>query len=213
MLIQHCPGCCCCICTGHWGRYRQALCASSSVSTIAKKPPPKPSNPYANYSTAASLGYTDPDADRLAEEMRIRQTQGVAGEWQVVTSTAQQSVKRFLGYIPAVRYNSRHDWWSWCRVEKRGGRSPSRRRYPGVQVAEKTTDAGLGEVYDPGLIPIKVKKKEETTGSPLPGSSLTTESDPVPQTVGSSTSRPKWTTNWGKDLTKIRVTMVLSRRR
>ncbi|KAG2048601.1 hypothetical protein BDR06DRAFT_962466 [Suillus hirtellus] len=33
-----------------------------------KKPPTKPSDPYANYSTAASLGYADPNAERAWAE-------------------------------------------------------------------------------------------------------------------------------------------------
>ena len=42
------------------------------------------------------------------------------------------------------------------------------------KLRKKTVGVGLGEIYDPGIIPIKVKKKEEsseTSLSPAPASS------------------------------------------
>lgn len=46
--------------------------------------PSNPSNPWTNYTTAASLGYTDPDEERMKADLERRRTQGVAGEWEVV---------------------------------------------------------------------------------------------------------------------------------
>ncbi|KAI0705093.1 hypothetical protein C8T65DRAFT_653197 [Cerioporus squamosus] len=58
--------------------------SSSSAAAGPKVAAPKPSNPYANYTTAESLGYTDPDLERAKAEAERRRTEGIAGEWQVV---------------------------------------------------------------------------------------------------------------------------------
>ena len=60
----------------------------TTLPTPVQKPtatkPSKPSDPWANYSTAASLGFADPDEERVKAEAERRRTQGVAGEWEVV---------------------------------------------------------------------------------------------------------------------------------
>ncbi|GAA5858306.1 hypothetical protein JCM1840_001141 [Sporobolomyces johnsonii] len=62
--------------------------ASTSTSPSA---PPKPrpaaaasSDPYANYTTAASLGIVDEEAERQAAEAELRQKEGRIGEWERV---------------------------------------------------------------------------------------------------------------------------------
>ena len=62
------------------------------------------------------------------------------------------------------------------------------------KLRKKQLTTGLGEIYDPGLIPVKVKKKEEPQESSLIGPP--TENKPEPQIAGpsTSTSTPKWTT-------------------
>ncbi|KAJ2916801.1 hypothetical protein MD484_g3600, partial [Candolleomyces efflorescens] len=66
-----------------------AAAGPSKPAPVRKAADAKPSSssPWANYSTAESLGYTDPDAERLAAEQELRRSQGVAGEWQVVSVT------------------------------------------------------------------------------------------------------------------------------
>ena len=68
----------------------------TTSSTPIQKPtatkPSKPSDPWANYSTAASLGYTDPEEDRLKAEAERRRMQGVAGEWEVVEQPTENKV-------------------------------------------------------------------------------------------------------------------------
>jgi WW domain-binding protein 4 len=138
-----------------------------------RKPPAKPSNPYTNYTTAAFLGYKDPDAERLQAEVDRRRTQGVAGDWEVVVPTAAPaaeaatpgsssgaadagpSLKRDLA-AEIDEENSRH-----------------------FKLQKKTLGGGLGEIYDPGIIPIKLKKKDEPLG--------TEESAPP------GPAAPKWT--------------------
>lgn len=64
------------------------------------------------------------------------------------------------------------------------------------KLQKKTAAVGLGEVYDPGLIPIKIKKKEEpeqvaepstsapnTTSGPLKWTSISLKSKDIPSTA------------------------------
>ena len=55
-------------------------------SLVTKKPTVSgsSSDPYANYSTPASLGFVDTDANRLAAEQEQRAKEGTIGEWSVV---------------------------------------------------------------------------------------------------------------------------------
>ncbi|KAF8210177.1 hypothetical protein K438DRAFT_1903794 [Mycena galopus ATCC 62051] len=139
-----------------------------STSAAPRKPAPKPSNPFANYSTAKSLGYDDPDAERLAAEAEQRRSQGVAGEWEMVApsdlapppSSSDVGVKR-----------------SAEALEEEESRE--------FKLRKKTMATGLGQIYDPGILPIKLKKKEEPV-EPAPvitAPSLSTDD---------TTDKPKW---------------------
>lgn len=138
---------------------------------------PKPSNPYANYSTAESLGFQDPDAERYAAETERRRTQGLAGDWEVVST---------LPTAPASDATE---------TNPDGGGSLKREAETPVdeedtrqfKLRKRTLNVGLGEVYDPGVIPIKLKQKEE----PEPETSLA----PVESanSASAATSVPKWT--------------------
>ncbi|KAF8629844.1 hypothetical protein AX15_003210 [Amanita polypyramis BW_CC] len=126
--------------------------ASASSAPAIQKPAVKPSNPFANYTTAESLGYKDPDAERVAAEADRRRMQGVIGDWQVVTpsprpptpSIEEENVDPSV-QIPAKREAEAHSDDDFDRHSK---------------LRKRTVHTGLGEVYDPGIIHIKVKKKE-----------------------------------------------------
>ncbi|KAK0195337.1 hypothetical protein F5146DRAFT_281650 [Armillaria mellea] len=121
--------------------------AQPSTSAAPPKPKPKPSSVFADYSTAASLGYTDPDAERIALEAQRRRSEGVAGNWEVVEPTPTQDTESSSAEVAGVKRpaddlpseDSRH-----------------------FQLRKRTLDAGLGRIYDPGAIPIKRKKIEES---------------------------------------------------
>jgi WW domain-binding protein 4 len=121
----------------------------ASTSSAPRKPPPKPLDPYANYSTAASLGYSDPDAERFAAETGRRRTQGVAGDWEVVTSSSATSAETSSS---AAANTLEHG--AETAVDEEDGRQ--------FKLRKKTLKVGLGEIYDPGIIPVKFKKKETT---------------------------------------------------
>ena len=125
------------------------LAPLASTSSAIQKPPPKPSNPFANYTTAASLGYTDPDAERFAVETERRRTQGIAGDWEVVApSSDTPAVAR--EHVTADRLKRGTD----LVADEEDGRE--------FKIQKKKLNVGLGEIYDPGIIPIKLKKKEAT---------------------------------------------------
>ncbi|PBK73860.1 hypothetical protein ARMSODRAFT_652215 [Armillaria solidipes] len=127
--------------------------AQPSTSAAPPKPKPKPSNLFADYSTAASLGYTDPDAERISLEAQRRRSEGVAGNWEVVEPTPTQDTESSSSEVAGVKgpaddlssEDSRH-----------------------FQLRKRTLDTGLGRVYDPGAIPIKRKKIEESEAD-IPG--------------------------------------------
>ncbi|KIJ67995.1 hypothetical protein HYDPIDRAFT_165741 [Hydnomerulius pinastri MD-312] len=183
--------------------------SSSSTASSARAPPPpapkpkpaKPTNPYANYTTAASLGITDPDA----EEAERRREMGIPGEWSVVTPTPPPSGTSVLGIKMEDGVKTE---------EGQGNDEESKKRpAPTLEVDEedtrafklqkKTVSLGLGEIYDPGLITIKLKAKKETEElkeDPQQGdaqSGATTNG-----TIGDSESQPpalKWTkVQWKK---------------
>lgn len=76
----------------------------TATPTPVQKPaatkPPKPSDPWANYSTPASLGYEDPDEVRLKAEAERRRMQGVAGEWEVVEQQTSSGINNEADTTP-----------------------------------------------------------------------------------------------------------------
>ncbi|KAG2368052.1 hypothetical protein BDR07DRAFT_1448414 [Suillus spraguei] len=151
--------------------------SAPAAAPAPKKPPTKPSNPYANYSTAASLGFADPDAERAKAEADMRQTMGVAGEWQFVQNYHRRLLHRYRARFQRVRR---------CKRREAGPSEGDRKREAPVddfederafKLRKKTVDIGLGELYDPGLIPIKLKVKKEESVEPQPASSKTAVDD------------------------------------
>ena len=96
----------------------------------------KPSDPYANYSTPASLGYTDPDA----EEEQQRKEAGTPGAWTVVAKSTEGEEKEEGG---AAGEETKAG-------EKRGATEAEDVR--AFKLRKKTVDVGLGEIYDPAKI-------------------------------------------------------------
>ena len=150
--------------------------ATPSTSKAPSKSLPKPSNPFANYSTAESLGYTDPDADRIADELKQRQSQGVAGEWEIVTLPTQTSTSSTPGELVDIGVKRAAD-----------AALPDEEDSRSFKLRKKTL-TGFGEIYDPGFIPIKPKKKEED--------SCTTSPTSTPQISASPSAHPTQLPKW-----------------
>jgi WW domain-binding protein 4 len=157
---------------------------ASSSTSAASRPPPKPSNPYANYSTAASLGYKDPDAERLKAESERRRLQGIAGEWEVI-SPPQGSPSQ-----PEASTSSSVDGEVTL---KREAEAPPPEDERSWKLRKKTVGPGLGDIYDPGVIPIKLKvKKEESVEVDTSATGVITA-----PSGDSKATVPKWTkTQW-----------------
>ncbi|KAG6885920.1 hypothetical protein C0993_007938 [Termitomyces sp. T159_Od127] len=132
----------------------------ASTSTAPRKPAPKPSNPYTNYSTAASLGYADPDVERLAAETERRRTQGVVGEWEVVnTINPTPALSDDGDEKPDVEQIEEAAETAGV---KRAAEAPADvEDARSFKLRKKGWMSGLNGGYDPDSIPIKLKKKEE----------------------------------------------------
>lgn len=116
-------------------------------ATAAPKPNAKtvkPSDPYANYSTAASLGYRDPDAEEAQQRMHA----GTPGAWTVVTKTAEVEEQETKGGEEG-------------RGEKRGAAEAAEEDVRAFKLRKKTASVGLGEIYDPLEESNRAGSKEE----------------------------------------------------
>ncbi|CAE6508622.1 unnamed protein product [Rhizoctonia solani] len=162
--------------------------ASSSSSApahrpaAAKPPPPKPTDKFANYSTAESLGFVD---EAVLEAQR-RQTEGIAGDWQLVLPTApapksktpEEGGKRTLQ--PA-------------QTEEAAAATSSRN----FRVGERKVGAGLEEIWEPD-IPIRVKVKTEAQ-SAQPEQEEVKPKTEIDYGLPQATEKPMWKpTTWSK---------------
>ncbi|KAJ6554918.1 hypothetical protein DFH09DRAFT_987738 [Mycena vulgaris] len=154
------------------GRAKLSSAPTPSTSAPPRKPPSKPSNPYTNYSTAKSLGYDDPDAERLAAEAERRRMQGVAGDWEMVTPSSSDATPAPSSSDSAVKR-------SVAALDEEESRE--------FKLREKTIDSGLGQICDPGAISVKLKKMKEP-GEPAQPLIAPLASPPA----SDATDKPKW---------------------
>jgi len=168
------------------GRAKASAPVASTSKVAPKKPTAKPSNPYANYSTAESLGYTDPDAERITAELEARRSQGVAGEWQVIAPPQPPADSESRESEPPDALETAE-----ARVKREAEAPPDEEDARAFKLRKKTLNTGLGEIYDPGLIPIKIKKKEEPIETKL--ESLDSSFGALANSQAPTTGAPKWT--------------------
>ncbi|KAG6331793.1 hypothetical protein ID866_7299 [Astraeus odoratus] len=174
-----------------------ASSSSSTASSSRLAPPPpirkpnalKPTNPYANYTTAGQLGYTDPDA----EEAERRKGMGMPGEWTYVsppptTATVEPRPHEAGDVKTKDRPAEEESMAPADQIESKKrlalAPGPDEDDMRAFKLRKKTVGAGLGEIYDPGLIPIKLKSKKETEEQE-PGEASTTD---APQAL----AVPRW---------------------
>ncbi|KAI0355705.1 hypothetical protein OH77DRAFT_1424649 [Trametes cingulata] len=177
----------------------------------------KPTNPFANYTTAESLGITDPDEARRRAEAERRQQEGVAGEWEVVDvilppSQADQTEEAADGAEDVKPALGEGTSAGTRAGEKRPAEQPlDDEDTRGWKLRRKKVNVGLGELYDPGAIPIKLKtKKEEQEDqglAPSGGGSGSAISSSANASAGVSgalpplggTEKPRWSARgWNK---------------
>ncbi|KIY74286.1 hypothetical protein CYLTODRAFT_439216 [Cylindrobasidium torrendii FP15055 ss-10] len=160
--------------------------ASSSASTSKRE---KPSNPWANYSTAASLGYTDPDAEKAKVLAMQRQSEGVAGQWQVVETITPPPPP-----IPQDSANDEVKLETDPDADSALGKRPSEEEENPrhFKLRKRNLDVGLGKIYDPGAITITLKKKDRP---PEPEATVKKEEDIADGTsTGVKWTAAKWKT-------------------
>jgi WW domain-binding protein 4 len=120
--------------------------------------------------------------EKLRVETEKRRTQGVAGEWEVVTPTTQPVLDAPLSDPDS----STADVSGTLKREADLAVDAENARH--FKLRKKTVGVGLGEIYDPGIIPIKLKKKEEEEVV----SGGDTDQTPV-VTPAKVAAAPKWT--------------------
>ncbi|KAI6136488.1 hypothetical protein F5141DRAFT_1074977 [Pisolithus sp. B1] len=156
---------------------------SSSRSAPQPSTRVKPVNPFANYTTAAQLGITDPDV----EEAERRMGMGIPGRWTLSNSTeAKPPVDETATSSDNAEGRKRSVFAAALDAEDGDVRA--------FKLRKKVVGPGVGDTYDPVAIPIKLKSKKEKeegepTGLGLERPSGTSESTmPNPSKDGS-----KWT--------------------
>lgn len=128
------------------GSSSQPTTSSTSTPKPTTTKPSRPSDPWANYSTAASLGYTDPEEDRLKAEAERRRMEGVAGEWEVVEQPTKNKVNDEPETTPEL---------SRKRVAEDLPDVDAR----GFKIRKKVAPSVIDD-WDTDLIPIKLKPKK-----------------------------------------------------
>ncbi|KAI6047787.1 hypothetical protein EDC04DRAFT_2886590 [Pisolithus marmoratus] len=182
----------------------------ASSSRSAAQPPSriKPASPFANYTTAAQLGITDPDA----EEAERRKGMGIPGEWTWSNSTeAKPTTEETVASSDITEGRKRLISAAAFDAEDGDIRA--------FKLRKKVVRPGLGETYDPAAIPIKLKSKKEKdeeeevkleagdgTDPECPGGT----SDVTTQNPSKAGLLPKWTkVQWKKaDVDDVEVPKI-----
>ena len=175
------------------GRAQYAASSPSATprASTSSSQKPKKSGGISDYSTPESLGYIDPDIERARAEAERRQTQGFAGEWQVVESTPAES--------PAGTSEETKPEPNTLQTEdnkeaaaKRPLPDPADEEEGRWKLRKKNATLGLGEIYDPGIIAIKPKAKVEINEGPgNDGDPPNTSTEPTLSDTG-ATAKLKW---------------------
>jgi WW domain-binding protein 4 len=149
-----------------------------SSSRTAATPAPKPSDPYSNYSTAASLGYVDEEGEKLAAETALRQTEGRAGNWVTVPvpvlhstpSTAEPSLLE-----QAAPLEDPDDVRTW--------------KFDGTDTKRRRIAVGMGNIYNPGKLNV-IRKEHQKKEEDSENSVKAEEVLPLPKWTPKTWSRP-----------------------
>lgn len=179
--------------------------ASSSKSKLPSAPeptssrkPPKATSAFSNYSTAESLGYTDPDE----ESRELRRAQGVVGQWEIVAPPppplpGTQPVKEEEDVKQEESGVISADQPSGAQGTAAEPSNEEDTRH--FRIRKRKLDLGLDDLWDPGDIPIKLKapKTDAVEGSaPVNGvlaASTTSGTDTQQQqSLDGAPDRPKW---------------------
>ncbi|KAL7008474.1 hypothetical protein EMMF5_001735 [Cystobasidiomycetes sp. EMM_F5] len=115
------------------------------------RPNGKPTGP--SYSDAASLGFEDPLAAKLAAEKELRDKEGRAGDWEIVTVASTSAIP-----LPV---EEEAETQSAARERES---EPGKRRFTYASLQEKTLPDNGDDDY--ANIAIKVKKRDDYASAP-----------------------------------------------
>ncbi|TFK68706.1 hypothetical protein BDN72DRAFT_841505 [Pluteus cervinus] len=163
------------ISSGHATPNSTTTASALPVASSSKATSKKPTSAWTNYSTAESLGYHDPDAERSAADALLRHAQGVVGEWQAIVPTRKPD------------RNELRDDRGTLGVKRSAEMAAE--EGPEAKLRKKTVSLGLGEIYDPGVIPVKTTKNEPTQEAKSDPESASTLTRPSPPQSGWTNSR------------------------
>jgi len=139
--------------------------STSSRAASSSSQKPQKAGGISDYSTPESLGYTDPDIERARAEAERRRTQGVAGDWQVVEPTTTEPPPG-TGEDPTQQGDDEQNRGDNHEAGKKRAVPDTAEEDEGRwKLRKKITTVGLGEIYDPGIIAIKPRVKDEETAS------------------------------------------------
>jgi len=169
--------------------------SSTAVSTSSAAGPSKPvarsSDKWADYSTAESLGYTDPDAERRKMEEECRMKEGLVGAWEIVEVLDTEEGEGTAGQdgVDGAQRGGQVELERKRQAEAEAQQDDDDLRP--WKLRKKTVGVGLGEIYDPGIVPIKLKaKKEEIAAEPESQPTATASNSKASEQT--ATALPRW---------------------
>jgi len=167
------------------GRGGSSSLHSAAIDPASRQPaassskPKLPVSKFANYSTAASLGYTDEDAERAAALVEQRSKEGTVGAWEAVVPpppplpVPDDGIKTVGGTDEAEVDVKPKPPPDDPQIDENDFRTFKVRQRKATFLGK-----GLGALYDPGEIIVKKKQKFE---EPEPASSEpNTEGESLP---------------------------------
>ena len=141
----------------------------------------------------------------MAAELEARRSQGVAGEWQVITPVqhAPAASSSTTPHAPDLDAEAGPSESEAGGVKREADGPPPEEDTRTFKLRKKTLNTGLGEIYDPGFIPIKIKKKEPddpqlaaTSSAPGPAKPVIVKAEENGSTSSSSGpakwAKPQW---------------------
>ncbi|KAI0030797.1 hypothetical protein K488DRAFT_11388, partial [Vararia minispora EC-137] len=148
------------------GRAKQHAASSPAGPSSSSSGPTKaaavlPSTrSFTDYSTAESLGYIDPDAERAQAEFAKRQTMGFVGDWQPVQSKLPPPPQANEADVKEEGVKTEEGALLAEAGKKRPAEADGEEDERGWKLRRKTASVGLGEIYDPGVIAVKPRIKK-----------------------------------------------------
>ena len=133
--------------------------SSPKPAAPTPKKPVKPSNPYANYSNAAQLGFVDVEEEHAVAQKALKESEGRIGDWTYIPSPIPSSTQAKIEPEPVLApVDGEQEDRVW--------------RFEGNK--KRRIAIGMGDLYEPGEIVVLRKEgeavKEESKEEPKPES-------------------------------------------